>query len=85
MEIESDGTARLRFGDDTNGLRPDSDTKFTASYRIGNGTGGNVGADTLIHCRRPHSDDSAPIRCRHSAARIPKPPTRFAAAPRRRS
>ena len=50
MEIESDGTARLRFGDNTNGLRPDSDTKFTASYRIGNGTAGNVGADTLVHC-----------------------------------
>jgi hypothetical protein len=50
VEIESDGTARLRFGDNTNGLRPDSDTRFTASYRIGNGTAGNVGADTLIHC-----------------------------------
>lgn len=50
VEIESDGTARLRFGDNTNGLRPDSDTKFTASYRIGNGMAGNVGTDTLIHC-----------------------------------
>jgi hypothetical protein len=50
VEIESDGTAQLRFGDDTNGLRPDSDTKFTAFYRIGNGTAGNVGADTLVHC-----------------------------------
>jgi hypothetical protein len=50
VEIESDGTARLRFGDGTNGLRPDSDTTFTASYRIGNGTEGNIGTDTLIHC-----------------------------------
>ena len=50
VEIESDGMARLRFGDNTNGLRPDSDTKLTASYRIGNGTAGNVGADTLVHC-----------------------------------
>jgi hypothetical protein len=50
VEIESDGTAYLRFGDNTNGLRPDSDTKFTASYRIGSGTAGNVGADTLINC-----------------------------------
>jgi predicted phage baseplate assembly protein len=50
VEIESDGTARLRFGDNTNGLRPDSDTKFTASYRLGNGTAGNVGVDTLTHC-----------------------------------
>jgi hypothetical protein len=50
MEIEYDGIARLRFGDNNNGLRPDSDTKFTASYRLGNGRPGNVGADTLIHC-----------------------------------
>jgi Baseplate J-like protein len=50
VEIESDGTARLRFGDNANGLRPDSDTQFTAAYRIGNGTAGNIGADTLISC-----------------------------------
>jgi len=36
-----------------NGLRPDSDTTFTASYRIGNGTAGNVGAGTLINCSDP--------------------------------
>ena len=58
VEIESDGTARLRFGDNVNGLRPDSDTSFTASYRIGNGTAGNVGADTLIHC-----DDANVAKC----------------------
>jgi hypothetical protein len=53
VEIEFDGTARLRFGDNVNGLRPDSDTTFTASYRIGNGTAGNVGAGTLINCSDP--------------------------------
>jgi uncharacterized phage protein gp47/JayE len=62
VEVESDGTATLRFGDDTNGRRPDSGTSFVASYRIGNGTAGNVGADSLIHfatdapiqsCRNP--------------------------------
>lgn len=50
VEIESDGTARLRFGDNTNGRRPESDSAFTATYRIGNGTAGNVGANTLILC-----------------------------------
>jgi Baseplate J-like protein len=50
VEIESDGTARLRFGDDANGRRPESDSAFTATYRIGNGTAGNVGADTLVFC-----------------------------------
>jgi hypothetical protein len=49
VEIESDGTARLRFGDDRNGIRPDSGTRFIARYRIGNGPGGNVGADALCH------------------------------------
>ncbi len=48
LEIESDGTAHLRFGDDTNGMRPPSGTSFTASYRIGNGTAGNVGAESLV-------------------------------------
>jgi predicted phage baseplate assembly protein len=48
VEVESDGSAHLRFGDGTNGKRPDSGTVFTASYRIGNGTAGNVGAESLI-------------------------------------
>jgi Baseplate J-like protein len=47
VELDSDGTARLRFGDDVNGLRPLTGTAFTASYRLGNGTAGNIGADTL--------------------------------------
>lgn len=47
VEIESDGTAHLRFGDNVNGLRPASDSVFTASYRVGNGTAGNVGAESL--------------------------------------
>lgn len=48
VEVESDGTARLRFGDDVNGLRPEPDSVFTAAYRVGNGTAGNVGAEALI-------------------------------------
>lgn len=48
VEIESDQTAHLRFGDDTNGLRPESGASFTAGYRVGNGTAGNVGAESLI-------------------------------------
>ncbi len=48
VEVEYDGTARLRFGDTTNGLRPDSGTAFTAAYRVGNGSAGNVGAESLV-------------------------------------
>lgn len=48
VEIEANQTANLRFGDNTNGLRPESGTSFTAAYRIGNGTAGNVGAESLV-------------------------------------
>ncbi len=52
-EIEHDGYARLRFGDDTNGLRPNSGTEFVATYRVGLGPGGNVGEDRLVHILGP--------------------------------
>ena len=44
VETESDGSARFRFGDNTNGLSPISGTSFTTGFRVGNGTPGNVGA-----------------------------------------
>ena len=49
VEVENDGTAALRFGDDTNGMAPKSGTAFTAVYRIGNGSAGNVGPNSLIN------------------------------------
>lgn len=49
VEVESNGVARLRFGDDMNGRFPDSGTVFAATYRVGNGTAGNVGAESLIY------------------------------------
>jgi hypothetical protein len=49
VEVETDGTASLRFGDDVNGRTPEAGTAFTATYRIGNATAGNVGADSLVH------------------------------------
>ncbi|WP_380874661.1 putative baseplate assembly protein [Sphingomonas sp. DBB INV C78] len=49
VEVERDGTARLRFGDGRNGQRPASGTRFAATYRIGNGAAGNVGADAIAH------------------------------------
>lgn len=49
VETESDLTAALRFGDDVNGMRPQSGAAFTAVYRIGNGARGNVGADAIAH------------------------------------
>ncbi|WP_141340281.1 putative baseplate assembly protein [Bradyrhizobium sp. USDA 3458] len=49
VEIESDGKALLRFGDGRNGRRPLSGSNFKASYRVGNGPTGNVGADSIAH------------------------------------
>jgi hypothetical protein len=49
VEVETDGTASLRFGDGTHGRRPAEGPRFTAHYRIGNGARGNVGADAIAH------------------------------------
>jgi hypothetical protein len=49
VEIQDDGRARLRFGDDQHGRRPEENTSFTATYRTGNGTAGNVGGDSIRH------------------------------------
>ncbi|HET6976774.1 MAG TPA: putative baseplate assembly protein [Pyrinomonadaceae bacterium] len=48
-EVETDGATYLRFGDGQLGLRPASDTELFATYRVGNGTAGNIGANTLFH------------------------------------
>jgi hypothetical protein len=47
VEIESDGIAHIRFGDDLQGMRPVSDTQFLATYRIGNGLAGNIGRESI--------------------------------------
>ena len=49
VEVETDGTATLRFGDGTHGRRPETGTAFTATYRVGNGVAGNVGAGAISH------------------------------------
>lgn len=49
VEVEHDGRARLRFGDDSHGLRPNEGDVFSARYRVGNGSAGNVGAESLAH------------------------------------
>jgi Baseplate J-like protein len=49
VETESDGSAWLRFGDDTYGQRPAPGTVFTAQYRIGDPSAGNVAADAIGH------------------------------------
>src|SRR5262249_34888011 len=47
VEMEDDGRAFLRFGDGTtHGRAPEGLAPFVATYRVGNGAEGNVGADS---------------------------------------
>lgn len=49
VEMEEDGHAYLRFGDNQLGRQPEPGTRFQATYRIGNGIVGNVGAEAIAH------------------------------------
>jgi hypothetical protein len=53
VELESDGEARLRFGDGDRGRRPQPESTFTASYRIGSWRAGNVGAESIVRALTP--------------------------------
>lgn len=47
VEVDDDGIAALRFGDGRLGRSPAPGTQLTARYRVGNGTPGNVAAETI--------------------------------------
>lgn len=47
VEIERDGVARLRFGDDTHGRRPAAGIDLVAHWYRGGGRAGNIGRDVL--------------------------------------
>jgi len=47
VEIDNDGIAHLRFGDGELGFQPPAGMTFNATYRVGNGVSGNVGAETI--------------------------------------
>jgi hypothetical protein len=49
VEVEEDGFAALRFGDDEHGQRPQAEDTFSAAYRVGNGARGNIGAESLVN------------------------------------
>jgi predicted phage baseplate assembly protein len=49
VEVDDDGAAHLRFGDNMLGARPSPDTRFLAWYRTGGGSAGNVGSDAIRH------------------------------------
>jgi hypothetical protein len=49
VEMDDQGFAHLRFGDGQNGQAPEVGEQFTATYRVGIGVAGNVGAETITH------------------------------------
>jgi len=49
VEMDNDGYAHLRFGDDNLGQMPQAGTAFEAHRRVGNGPSGNVGAETITY------------------------------------
>ncbi|MEH2372464.1 putative baseplate assembly protein [Nostoc sp.] len=49
VEMDNDGQAHLRFGDGELGIRPEVYTHFQATYRIGNGFSGNIGAEAISY------------------------------------
>ena len=49
VEIDTDGTATVRFGDGALGRAPMEGLGFTGTYRIGNGAAGNVPAGSVSH------------------------------------
>lgn len=48
-ETENDGRAYLRFGDGVLGRKPTAGSNLLATYRIGSGLLGNVGAEAIRH------------------------------------
>lgn len=49
VEIDNEGRANLRFGDDECGRAPEAEMRVSALYRIGNGKAGNVGREAIHH------------------------------------
>ena len=49
VEIENDGVATVVLGDDCHGAAPDETEDVFATYRVGIGVVGNIGADTLVN------------------------------------
>jgi len=47
VEIDNDGVANVRFGNGALGRQPEAGSSFFATYRVGSGARGNVGAEAI--------------------------------------
>ena len=59
VEVEDDGRGYVRFGDGVAGRMPPPDVAFLARYRLGNGSAGNVGADSIVRLAIPNASVTA--------------------------
>jgi hypothetical protein len=56
VEVDDWGLSYIRFGDDEHGVTPATGALFATTYRVGNGSIGNVGAETIAHMVASPSD-----------------------------
>lgn len=70
VEVETGGAASLRFGDGAQSSLPGTGMHFTASYRIGNGLTGNLGAESLTNFAAGPLADSMIASCINPMAAV---------------
>jgi hypothetical protein len=75
VDVDSGGRAELRFGDGDYGQRLLDARIITATYRVGNGRAGNIGAEGLAHIvlPPPSTGNAASDTARITAVRNPLP------------
>jgi len=62
IEMDDQRRANLRFGDGELGKQPQAYARFNATYRVGDGLSGNVGAGTITHIVFQHLLSGADIQ-----------------------
>lgn len=65
VEVDDEGDAHLRFGDDVNGLAPEPGVRFDAAYRVGNGPAGNVASEAIAHVQLVGGGGGLSLRVRN--------------------
>jgi len=64
VEVDNEGRAHLRFGDGELGRVPPAGARLRASYRVGNGPAGNVGAEAISRIAFPGGDAPTGVELR---------------------
>jgi hypothetical protein len=68
VEMDDDRRATLRFGDGRLGAAPNAGVALLPRYRVGNGRGGNVGAESLLYVALRGREDATSVRVRNPLA-----------------